>query len=138
MRTIDNETQLHTRLLQMTELLEQERNAIVSANTDLLETIATKKLRLTNILADVSPELLHSLSDSTDKNVSEVRDEIKKLIEKSSLDNSINGNMLTQARNMTEKSIGLLLSYTERNPVEIYDEQGKVPDPAKKRELGAA
>ena len=46
--------------------------------------------------------------------------------------------MLTQARNMTEKSIGILLNCTERNPVELYDEQGKVPDPNKKRVLGAA
>jgi len=39
---------------------------------------------------------------------------------------------------MTEKSIAILLSCTERNPVEIYDEQGKMPDPNKKRALGAA
>ena len=30
------------------------------------------------------------------------------------------------------------LNCTERNPVELYDEQGKVPDPNKKRVLGAA
>lgn len=138
MRTIDNESQLLTRLRQMNELLEQERLAIVDADTDALELIAGKKQELTNILATVSAELMRSLKEATDQNISDVRKEILALASKSSAKNSINGSMLTQAKNMTEKSIGILLSCTERNPVEIYDEQGKVPDPAKKRELGAA
>jgi len=122
----------------MNELLEQERLAIVDADTDALELIAGKKQELTNILATVSAELMRSLKEATDQNISDVRKEILALASKSSAKNSINGSMLTQAKNMTEKSIGILLSCTERNPVEIYDEQGKVPDPAKKRELGAA
>lgn len=138
MRTIINEAQLLTRLRQMNDLLEQERIAIVGADTDALEMIATKKQELTGILAGVSADLIASLKGATEKNGSEVRKEVMDLISKSSARNSINGSMLTQAKNMTEKSIGILLSCTERNPVEIYDEQGKVPDLTKKRELGAA
>jgi len=137
-RTINNESQLLTRLQQMNELLEQERIAIVGANTDALELIASKKQKLTNILATVSSDLMRSLKNSTDNNVTDTRKEIIELIAKSSAKNSINGSMLTQARNMTEKSIGILRSCTEGSLVELYDEQGKVPDPAKKRELGAA
>lgn len=135
---INDEAELLSRLRQMSELLEQERGAIVDANTDALEEIAGKKHRLTNILATVSPDLLAALGKTSDEPISAMRKEIEQLIAQSSAKNSINGSMLTQAKNMTEKSIGILLSCTERNPVELYDEQGRVPDPTKKRELGAA
>jgi flagellar biosynthesis/type III secretory pathway chaperone len=138
MHTIVNENQLLTRLTQMSELLDQERNAIVNADTDMLEHIAVKKSELTNILASVSPALLNSLKSAAGDDVSDIQQQIKDLIAKSSARNSINGSMLTQARNMTEKSIGILLSCSEKNPVELYDEHGKVPDAAKKRALGAA
>ena len=103
----------------------------------MLEIVATKKQELTGILATVSSELLDSLKNS-DADNSTTKKEIIDLISTNSARNSINGSMLTQARNMTEKSIGILLSCTDRAPVEIYDEQGKVPDPGKKRALGAA
>lgn len=138
MQTIDDEMQLKTRLLQMNELLEQERSAIVGADTDLLGRIADKKQELTNILATVPSDILRSLKESVNDHKSENRQELMELIVRNSAKNSINGSMLTQARNMTEKSIGILLNCTERNPVELYDEQGKVPDPNKKRVLGAA
>ena len=138
MQTIDDEIQLKTRLLQMNELLEQERSAIVGADTDLLGRIADKKQELTNILATVPSDILRSLKESVNDHKSENRQELMELIVRNSAKNSINGSMLTQARNMTEKSIGILLNCTERNPVELYDEQGKVPDPNKKRVLGAA
>ena len=138
MQSIDDESQLKTRLLQMNELLEQEKSAIVGADTDLLGRIAVKKQELTNILATVPSEMLRSLRESEKGHEAENRKELMELITRSSAKNSINGSMLTQARNMTEKSIGILLNCTERNPVELYDEQGKVPDPNKKRVLGAA
>ena len=138
MQKIDDEMQLKTRLLQMNELLEQERSAIVGADTDLLGRIADKKQELTNILATVPSDILGSLKESVNDHRSENREELMELIVRNSAKNSINGSMLTQARNMTEKSIGILLNCTERNPVELYDEQGKVPDPNKKRVLGAA
>ena len=102
------------------------------------EMIAEKKHELTNILATVPAEILRSLKESTSENGTESRRALMELITRSSAKNSINGSMLTQARNMTEKSIGILLSCTERNPVELYDEHGKLPDPSKKRVLGAA
>lgn len=138
MQSIDDESQLKTRLLQMNELLEQEKSAIVGADTDLLGRIAVKKQELTNILATVPAEMLRSLRESEKGHEAENRKELMELIARNSAKNSINGSMLTQARNMTEKSIGILLNCTERNPVELYDEQGKVPDPNKKRVLGAA
>lgn len=138
MQSIDDESQLKTRLLQMNELLEQEKSAIVGADTDLLGRIAVKKQELTNILATVPSEILRSLRESEKGHDAENRKELMELIARNSAKNSINGSMLTQARNMTEKSIGILLNCTERNPVELYDEQGKVPDPNKKRVLGAA
>ena len=138
MQSIDDESQLKTRLLQMNELLEQEKSAIVGADTDLLGRIAVKKQELTNILATVPSEMLRSLRESEKGHEAENRKELMELIARNSAKNSINGSMLTQARNMTEKSIGILLNCTERNPVELYDEQGKVPDPNKKRVLGAA
>lgn len=138
MQSIDDESQLKTRLLQMNELLEQEKSAIVGADTDLLGRIAVKKQELTNILATVPSEMLRSLRESEQGHEAENRKELMELIARNSAKNSINGSMLTQARNMTEKSIGILLNCTERNPVELYDEQGKVPDPNKKRVLGAA
>ncbi len=138
MQTIDDEVQLKTRLLQMNELLEQERSAIAGTDTDLLGRIAVKKQELTNILATVPSDILRSLKESVNDHRAENRMELMELIVKNSAKNSINGSMLTQARNMTEKSIGILLNCTERNPVELYDEQGKVPDPNKKRVLGAA
>ncbi len=138
MRIIDNEKLLVTRLQQMIELLERERSAIVSADTDDLEMIAGKKQELTNILASVSPELMSALKRTEGEHPGGLIPEIRELIAQSSVKNSINGSMLTQARNMTEKSIGILLSCTDRHPVELYDEQGRVPDPAKKRALGAA
>ena len=138
MQSIDDESQLKTRLLQMNELLEQEKSAIVGADTDLLGRIAVKKQELTNILATVPSEMLRSLRESEKGHEAKNRKELMELIARNSAKNSINGSMLTQARNMTEKSIGILLNCTERNPVELYDEQGKVPDPNKKRVLGAA
>ena len=138
MQSIDDESQLKTRLLQMNELLGQEKSAIVGADTDLLGRIAVKKQELTNILATVPSEMLRSLRESEKGHEAENRKELLELIARNSAKNSINGSMLTQARNMTEKSIGILLNCTERNPVELYDEQGKVPDPNKKRVLGAA
>ena len=90
------------------------------------------------MLAAVTPELMHKLRQTESENDSGVLKEIRELITQSSVKNSINGSMLTQARNMTDKSIGILLSCTDKNPVELYDEQGRVPDPTKKRALGAA
>lgn len=137
-RIIETEEQLLARLRQMDELLEQERGAIVNADTDSLEMLAAKKQELTNILATVPSELIDNVKNAPAEDHNSNRRNIVELVSSSRAKNSINGSMLTQAKNMTEKSIGILLSCTEKNPVELYDEEGRVADPARKREFGSA